>query len=174
MHMLAPLPYEHSSVRACVSAAKFDDNTYAAALLGNVIAPHLAETLADLRLTGQFEHPLLIPIPLHPTRYAERGFNQCERIIQALTPHLGEIPHSISTTALIRIQYTRQQSHLSRAMRQQNVRGAFHVALPHVIIDQDIILLDDVVTTGATMREAAAILREAGAREVLCVAAAHA
>jgi len=173
LHILAPLPFEHEHVRACVHAAKFTANTHAATLLGAVLAPLLAEELADLRLMGRFENPLLTPIPLHHTRLTERGFNQSERIARALIPRLGNAPPQLAKHILIRTKHTHQQSHLSRTARQTNVRGAFTVHTQDSIAGKDIILLDDVVTTGATMREAEATLRNAGARDVLCVAAAR-
>ena len=173
--IIAPLPYEHRLVRTTVQALKFRGDVHAAGLLAAILAPLLAEELADRRLTGTFERALLIPMPLHPTRIRERGFNQCVRIATPLITALGEMPPILDPTVLMRTRHTPQQSHIRGVTaRCDNVRDAFLVSAPQRIATQDVILLDDVITTGATMLEATKVLHDAGAHNVLCVAAARA
>lgn len=173
--IIAPLPYEHALVRHAVAALKFKGDMHAARLLAATLAPILAEELADKRLTGAFEQPVLIPMPLHILRLRERGFNQCERIAAALIKNLGETPPLLNNTVLVRTKHTPQQSRIRGATaRRANVRDAFFVTVPDRVVNRDILLLDDVVTTGATMHSARTALERAGARNVLCIAAARA
>lgn len=171
---LAPLPYDHTLIRDAVHAAKYRGHARAAALLGEVLAPFIAEELAERRSFGTYTTPLLIPIPLHLSRLRERGFNQAERIACAVRTAMGDRTITLNTTALVRTRDTGTQTHqIGRVARARNIRGAFSVAKPERVTQADIVLLDDVYTTGATMRAACGALRAAGARSILCVAAAH-
>lgn len=105
----------------------------------------------------------LVPIPLHKTRERERGFNQSMVIGSALVP---EFAPAIAPL-LVRTRATRSQTRLSRAGRENNLLGAFALA-PGAVVDPHAryVLLDDVFTTGATLGEAASVLREHGAAPV--------
>lgn len=171
---IAPLPYAHTLVRDAIHATKYHGHMRASQLLGEVLAPTIAEVIADKRMFGTYHTPILIPIPLHPVRMRERGFNQTERIAQAMLQALQDKKTNLVSHALIRVKNTpRQARQTSRMVRLQNISGAFMVQNPENVRGRDIILLDDVVTTGATMHTAKTALMEAGAREVLCVAVAH-
>jgi ComF family protein len=105
----------------------------------------------------------LVPVPLHPARLAERGFNQAELLaapcgVAWRRPVLGR--------ALIRTRATRPQTDLDAAARRANVRDAFRVARPAEVEGRRLLLVDDVLTTGATARAAARALRAAGATAV--------
>ncbi|HHB90302.1 MAG TPA: ComF family protein [Anaerolineae bacterium] len=122
------------------------------------------------------EHPIpidmLIPVPLHAQRLAARGFNQSELLAQTITRTLG-IP--TRNDILRRVRATQSQTHLNRVQRQQNVAGAFE---PYPGVDlrgRSVLLIDDVATTGATLRACAQPLARAGAAEIwaLTVARAH-
>lgn len=102
----------------------------------------------------------IVPIPLHPRRYAERGFNQAEVIAKILSAEMN-IPCQV---LLKRQKYTKQQVKLSKEERKINVDNAFS-ALEK--LSGAILLVDDVFTTGATMQEGARILKSAGAEKVL-------
>ena len=136
------------------------------------LAPILGGYLADyLR-----EHPIpidaLIPVPLHPERQAARGFNQSELLARAVTEVLN-IP--TRTDILRRVRATQSQIFLNRAQRRRNVAGAFAVAHGVDLRGRTLLLIDDVATTGATLRACALPLHEAGAEAVwaLTVARAH-
>lgn len=106
---------------------------------------------------------LAVPIPLHPRRFRERGFNQAE-LLGARVAEQCDI--SFSSSLLKRARSTKKQTELSEQGRFANMRGAFSViSVPHCA-NRDILLIDDVCTSGATLQEAARILREAGARDV--------
>jgi len=118
------------------------------------------------------EDAWIVPVPLHPWRqYFKRGFNQAEIIGQLLAEVL-DLP--VRPEVLKRVVYTLYQTRLSGEERQENVAGAFAVpqSCQKEIKGQDIILVDDVFTTGATSREAAETLKKAGARYVYLFALA--
>lgn len=105
----------------------------------------------------------LIPVPLHPTRRRERGFNQAA-VLARLTGRAAGVP--VWETALRRVRPTEKQTTLSRDARQTNLRGAFAVPRPETVRGQRLLLVDDVFTTGATADECARTLRRAGAAEI--------
>jgi|UniRef100_A0A7C3WG37 ComF family protein len=103
---------------------------------------------------------LLVPVPLHTRRLQERGFNQALLLAQAFP---GK---PLIKGALVRVRYTRPQSGLNPKERRENVRQAFAVARPQEIKGRRLLVVDDVYTTGATVRECARVLLKAGAKEV--------
>lgn len=114
----------------------------------------------------------LVPVPLHPTKLRERGFNQSKSF--------AKVVHGVFKDAttieelLIRKTYTGTQTKLNRKKRIQNIQGAFELA-PQIKLDlnKKYILLDDVFTTGATLNECAKVLKSAGARSVEILSIGH-
>jgi ComF family protein len=113
----------------------------------------------------------LVPVPLHPRRRRERGFNQAA-VLAAELSRLTGIP--VWSGALRRTARTPAQTTLSRAERLSNVRGIFQARRPGRLRGRVAVLVDDVFTTGATVRECARTLLRAGAREVRAVTIARA
>jgi ComF family protein len=166
-------PYRNPLITLLVRQMKYHNNEHAAALLGETIAPHIAELLAELQSFVTFSAPLVVPVPLHRSRLRERGFNQSERITRALIAALPNTPLTFAPKVLMRHKHTEQQTHQhSRAARARNLADAFLVPARHVhtVRNADVILLDDVVTTGATLASARTALLAAGARHVERVA----
>lgn len=130
--------------------------------------------LAQLLLQAwpQWPEPmdLLLPLPLHATRLGQRGYNQALELARPLA-RAWALP--LAPTALRRIRATAAQSELDATQRRRNVRGAF-LADADQVAGRRVLLLDDVITTGATLREAAATLLAAGAGEVRVLAVARA
>ncbi len=110
------------------------------------------------------EVDVVMPVPLHPVRERERGFNQAWVLVEPLA-HMWRI--ASHRRALVRVRQTETQTHLNRAERMSNLRGAFEVRRPEVIAGRRVLLVDDVLTTGSTTSECARVLREAGATSVL-------
>jgi ComF family protein len=115
-------------------------------------------------LRGQ-KWDLIVPVPLHPTKQREREFNQAERLARPLARALG-IP--LNTSLVRRAQPTRTQTLLSKQQRAENVRRAFAARPNRRLAGERVILVDDVLTTGATTSACARVLKAAGAGEV-CV-----
>jgi ComF family protein len=112
---------------------------------------------------------LIVPVPLHRSRERERGYNQSALVARGLGQILG-VP--VSPRALRRNRGTRTQTELSAEERARNVEGAFEVRDPGKVAGLRVLLVDDVLTTGATLDAGAAALRKAGARQVYAAAVA--
>ena len=95
------------------------------------------------------EIDIILPVPLHPRRLRERGFNQAEWICRGLSEVTG-IP--MNTTLLTRDKYNSKQATMDKSSRQQNVAGIFSVNHPEELYHKHILLVDDIITTGATLR----------------------
>ncbi len=114
---------------------------------------------------------LTMPVPLHPKRLRERGFNQS----LLLARHVVKKLHTeLDFLSLRRIRYTAPQTGLGSDERRKNVRGAFMVIAPEKVKGMRVLLVDDVATTGNTMSECARMLKKVGAKEVLCLVLARA
>ncbi len=141
-----------------VRALKFRGDRSVAGALGKLLAMRMAARCASLP-------QVLVPVPLHPLRLRERGYNQADEIARHLAGRLSlpRLPQ-----ALERIRATAPQSQLPAAQRRSNLAGAFHVPAPMVAVvaGVDVALIDDVLTTGSTAQSAAQALLEAGARRV--------
>jgi ComF family protein len=118
-----------------------------------------------------FEGAILVPVPLHAAKLRERGFNQSERVADALCQ--GTEAQAVAN-CLVRTVYTQTQTRLSRAARHQNVKNAFALADDAVVIpNQTYILIDDVFTTGSTLNACAAVLRNAGVTRLKVATLGH-
>jgi ComF family protein len=133
------------------------------------VARPLGALLTDRLLLRAFPAEALIPVPLHVSRQAERGFNQAEELAHGI---IQRMPMPIITSGLTRIRATEQQAQLDARMRKQNTDGAFvwQGAEPP---PKRALLVDDVLTTGATLSACATALRAAGAQEVYAIALAR-
>ena len=136
--------------------------------LGRVLAGLMERGLGDQRLAG-CAFDCLIPVPLHPRRQREREFNQAAVIAQALSKRV-DIPIQ---EALLRRRYTTTQTALDRKGRRQNLRDAFVLRKNVSVTDQDILLVDDVLTTGSTLDACAEVLLDAGASSVRALTVAR-
>jgi ComF family protein len=134
--------------------------------VAGVLGCMLAETIADLVPRFGPVPPLLVVVPLHKTKLRQRGFNQSEAIARAAVKELKTPRLAVSSSVLTRRRATESQTGLSRAQRRLNVRGAFNVARPNEIAGRDILLVDDVFTTGTTVAECARVLRRAGCARI--------
>lgn len=114
---------------------------------------------------------MVMPVPLHAKRLKHRGFNQSLLLARQInvTYHIP-----LSYDNLLRVKATRPQVELSGEERIKNVAGAFALCRPGRLADTSIMLVDDVFTTGATMNECAAVLKSAGAAQVIAVTLARA
>lgn len=137
--------------------------------LRHPVADWLLETLDDPRLRGR-RFDLVIPVPLHPTRKRERGFNQAELLAQSLSARAGFVMQE----ALERIRYTTTQTAFDRTERMENLHDAFRLRKKAHVRGLRVLLIDDVLTTGSTLSECARVLKAAGAISVHAATAARA
>lgn len=149
--------YEQPTVCALIHSLKYRYITG--------ITATFAEFISGERL-NLFRLPIdiVIPLPLHARRHRERGFNQSELIAASVSEI---VVRPIVTDAFLKARSSRAQMKIKTPReRERNVRGVFRVASPEAVRGKNILLVDDVITTGATMEEAARVLRAAGARRV--------
>ncbi len=170
---LAPPPFVRAvsygvyegRMREAVHALKYDRLHPAAKGLGGMLAQAIAQ-LADEAPVAM----LVIPVPLHRSKYAQRGFNQSRSLaVEALTFLRRSNPQwrlILAPGTLMRLRATATQAGLTPRQRRLNVRGAFSVSDPSQVTAQNILLVDDILTTGATARAAAQTLLQAGAASV--------
>ncbi|MFO7958468.1 MAG: ComF family protein [Candidatus Brocadiia bacterium] len=130
-----------------------------------VIGPRLLKGI--LRSAGappDIETPsAVVAVPLHPRRLRERGYNQSALLGRVLAGHFGR---RLLSGVLRRTRHTSRQTGLSRTARRDNVRGAFEAARPGAVDGLNLLLVDDVMTTGATVDECCKVLKRAGAAKV--------
>ena len=148
--------YEGPMVEA-ISRFKYGGVTRLAIPLGSFLAEYRDPEFP-------FSHfDLVLPVPLHPKRLRQRGFNQ-SLLLARYFSRKHAIP--LNFTSLQRSRPTQPQTQLSGSERQTNVRGAFEVKRPEVVAEKRALIIDDVFTTGATVRECAKVLLSAGAKQV--------
>ena len=136
---------------------KYKGRTAIASYLGNLFA-------ADLLATGWLEGiDILVPVPLHRRKAHRRGFNQSELIARGMAETSGLV---VGKDTLIRILDTESQTRKSRLDRIGNVSEVFRVPQPALVQDKHLLLIDDVLTTGATLEAAALSLLTAGAKKL--------
>jgi ComF family protein len=142
------------AVPSLIGDAKFRGHLNVARLLGQLLAERLR--------TGVQPHPdVIVPVPLHPARQRQRGYNQALEIARIVGRELA-LP--VDPGILTRILPTPPQTGLAAPARRRNLRGAFRVA--GEVRGRHLAVLDDVVTTGSTVREIGAVLRAAGAQRI--------
>ncbi len=129
--------------------------------LGKRLGELLAELLRKTPLVNELQ--IIIPVPLHKSRKRERGFNQAEILAEELGRQLN-LP--VETNSLSRIKNTADQTRLSAEERKLNVKDAFRIARQINLTDKSTLLVDDVITTGATLNECAQVLKKQGAKRV--------
>jgi len=154
-------PYD-DGCRKLIHALKYHGMPSVGLFLGGLIGRKTAADFSPPALS------LLVPVPLHPTRFRERGYNQSERLATGFSAFSGL---AVDETLLTRCRKTPTQTALDEADRAANVLGAFEFAGRTSLDGRHVILIDDVLTTGSTVSDCARALREGGARGVtVCVA----
>lgn len=170
---LAPPPFQRAvaygpyqgRMRDGIHALKYDGLRPAAPGLGRM----LAEAIAQLAPDAPAEM-LVVPVPLHRSKHAGRGFNQARMLAVQALAHLRQTHPAwrleIAPGTLVRQRSTQSQAGLTPRQRRINLRGAFRVAVPAAVAGKHVLVIDDILTTGATARAAAQALVNAGAASV--------
>jgi competence protein ComFC len=129
--------------------------------IGKKLGSRLGQLLKQEEFSKGFDY--IIPVPLHLSRKRERGYNQSRILAEEISKTVS-VP--LMEKVLIRKKKTKDQTHLSLEERERNVRGAFVVRANSALQGKKVILVDDVMTTGSTLKECARVLKDAGADEV--------
>jgi len=157
-------PYQ-GRLREAIHALKFDRLHPAAEGLGRMLAEAIVQIAAEAPA-----EMLVVPVPLHRTKYSQRGFNQARSLaaeaLKCLKKSHPEWRLTLAPSTLMRLSATESQAGLTPRMRRMNVRGAFSVSDPSAVASKYVLVIDDILTTGATARAAALVLQRAGAASV--------
>jgi len=155
--------YDDSEIQKLIHSLKYDQNFLIGKFLGRKTAQILIKNIES------WNADLIIPIPLHSLRKADRGFNQASEIAKGISQKI-KIPQK--SNIVRRHRFTQTQTQLTFSERKNNIEGAFTLRKNKQIIDKTIILVDDVITTGATISECAKLLKENGAKNIYAVSVA--
>ena len=156
--------YEYGSAAKSIYRFKYGGRQEYAAFFGEQIVEYLGDFLRAARPEG------LVPIPLHPRRRAGRGYNQAELLAREIGARTG-VP--VYADWLLRVKNTIPLKQLSPKERQNNLKKAFKIAGNDVKL-KTVVIVDDIYTTGATIDEAAKVLKQAGVERIYFVALASA
>lgn len=153
-----------------VHRLKYSGDRRLAPQMAKLMAATLTQVMNLCRNEFESHFNLIVPVPLHRSRLRKRGFNQAYLIAEALSEHMG-VP--VNASLLIRTRDTKPQFDLEPEERLVNVRGAFDLAKPDEVADKTVIIVDDVITTGATLNECAKALRKGKPKMVCAIAFAR-
>ncbi|MCM8780301.1 MAG: ComF family protein [Candidatus Omnitrophica bacterium] len=160
----SPCVYE-GVIKDLIHKFKYKNKDYLGHLLSRPMIEFIKEYNIDLGMID-----LIIPIPLHRTKLREREFNQALILSNYLAK---EFNRTVSTGILVKKRYTKTQTELREEKRFLNVKDSFCVIKPDTVKQKNILLIDDVLTTGATASEAAYALKDAGAHLVFVMTLAN-
>lgn len=175
-HSIVLFEYGSPIVKKAVWEIKFRGNGRIARLVAALLYGELLEKLSEEKVfSGALseKRPLLVPVPVSARRRRERGWNQCEIIAGELAKLDGGDNFELRTDILVKNKNTADQVGKGRFERLKNLENAFAVKDAKALEGRLVILLDDVITTGATMEEAGRTLAAHGAKKILFLAIAH-
>ena len=156
LNVLTCVEFKHKVVAPLIYAFKYDGMSDACEYFARIFQRMPHELQNTLR-----RYDMVLPIPLHRRRICERGYSQNTLLARSC---FGA--EKVCDTAIMRTRYTESQTGLTKTMRAKNIDGCFKVENLSFVIGKTIVLVDDVITTGATIKECARVLFEAGAKEV--------
>jgi competence protein ComFC len=170
--------YRHIPLKKSIWLLKYKGKRRLANVFAEVMYGRIMEELSELSVLKNFRKPILIPIPLSKKRYRERGYNQteliCRKLMEIDEKNNPDRNFKLEKNILLKIKETEHQANIKdRRERLKNLSGSFFVKNPDAIKGKNIILIDDVLTTGATLNEARKILKESGGRKIIAFTVAH-
>ena len=166
--------YKDPSVRMMVWELKYKGNRNIGRKFAEIMLDIIRHELAERALFENFINPILVPMPVSNKRRRERGWNQTEIVAEEMLK-LEDNLFEYSPNILVKHLHTDSQArtHATKRERLENLSDSMSVINADNIKDRNVILLDDVTTTGSTFAEAKRALKQAGAKKILCVAIAH-
>lgn len=166
--------YKDPLVRHSIWMLKYKNRPGIVENLGKALYEKILEEYIDLRDFSNFDNPIIIPIPLSEKRLKERGYNQAEKIARVIKSYDNERIFTLDSNILFRNRDTKRQANIrDRRERLYNLTDCFDIKQKEKVAGRNIILIDDVVTTGATLSEARAVLKKSGAKKVIAFTIAH-
>jgi ComF family protein len=179
-HIVSLWRYDNETVRRALWELKYRGKQTLARDMAESLYDKILETLAENELyrnpAGNAENActyLVVPIPIHKKREKERGYNQSELLAEELA-RLDPSLFILEKNALLKIKATPSQvSVKDRDKRLKNIRGSFGIKNEKSVEGKNVLVVDDITTTGATLEEARIALLKAGAKSVLCATVAH-
>lgn len=169
--IIALFSYYNPKARALVKSIKYRGEKGPLAALGRVAAREIEHIIGEKRKFENWHDILIVPMPSSPSRLRGRGYNQAERIALAILTNLSE-KVEYAPDVLARLN-RKSQVRMRREERHRNIRGAFFALRPEKIRGRCILIIDDVVGSGTTLKDARRALLQAGAADVAAVAIAH-
>jgi ComF family protein len=151
------------ALQSYIHSIKYNKRFLNAHYLGKLIVQKLSSQISNWNVD------YLVPVPLHQLRKTERGFNQSKYIASGISK---EMDIKVRNSLLRRTKYTETQTNLSLVEREENIANAFKVRQTGSIKNKSFLLVDDVITTGATIRECGKVLLNAGANKIYACSAA--
>ena len=170
--------YRHPPIKKAIWLLKYKGKKSLVKDFAEVLYGNILQELADLKVMENFKEAILIPVPINKTRKRERGFNQSELICDMLIKLDKDANFKLDRGILVKTKDTGHQARINnRSERLKNIIGSFEINskinTTVTLKGKNIILVDDVTTTGATLSEARKILKEAGARKIVAFTVAH-
>lgn len=166
--------YRNPIVKEAIWQIKYKGNKKITNTIAELLYEEIIGELENETLFENFGNPLLIPIPISKKRLKKRGFNQMELLGNALQAIDKEKSFKYSPDILCKIKETLPQTIIkNRQLRLLNLKGCFEVKNSNLIKNRNVILIDDVLTTGSTVLETKNTLKQAGAKRVIVFTIAH-
>lgn len=166
--------YRHPPIKKALWLFKYSGKKRLAKVFAEVMYGKILEELSDLSTMENFRDAILVPIPLSAKRYRERGYNQAELICKSLIELDEGKNFRLEKNILIKPKNTEHQAHIeNRSERLKNIIGSFAIKNAGLIKNKNVILIDDILTTGATLSEARKVLKNSGARKIIAFTVAH-
>jgi competence protein ComFC len=166
--------YRHPLIKRAIWELKYRRNEKITRLLAEILYEKIIAELEDEDSFANFKSPLLVPIPISKKRLRARGYNQTELLAEALEALDDRRSFTVGRDLLHKTKETLPQTLMKdRERRLANLNGCFEVKNPDLVCGRNIILIDDVTTTGSTVSEATQTLKNAGAKRVITFTLAH-
>jgi competence protein ComFC len=169
--------YRNPAVKKSLWLLKYKGKKRLAIIFAEILYEKILEELSELSVMENFTEPILIPVPLSAKRYRERGYNQTELICKEIIK-INNLRHGVDlkfeNNILIKPKDTEHQARIKdRRVRIKNIIGSFAVKDGGLIKNKNVILIDDILTTGATLSESKKVLKQSGARKIIAFTVAH-
>ena len=172
--VLAIFDYREPDVKKLIWELKYKNSEQAADILAKVLYQEMLGSMEDWLTFDNFKNPILIPIPLSKEKLAKRGYNQTEIVVRKIMEMDEGKNFTAQYQTLEKIKDTPDQtSTKTKEERLKNLKGSFAVNDGEEIKERNIIIIDDVITTGATIKESRRTLKANGAKKVKAVVIAH-